>query len=390
MHTATTETNGNGHTPAPVPVIVQPTFSLVRSAYSVQEMNEQIQLIQHQMKEHMKPGEHYGWLPHQNPEKDKPSLFKAGAEKLGFIFQLRPVYDWTDLSLPNGHQQFRGTCDLFHIPSGLWIGQGVGLCTTMEGKYRFRNADRLCPQCGKETILKSKHPGRDGSAPGWYCWQKKGGCGATFPAGAKEIEEQLSGKVEHDNPADYFNTALKMAKKRAHVDAILTATAASDIFTQDIEDMPEVMPKGTAPEAIVVVDAREKPETLRGGTHPTADANGKPAAKRAPKAAPAPRPEDISQEELPEPLPNPWLHRIECVRGVSSLEKGKYIFQVPEAWIIKYPSAEFRNRLTPADLSNIAHCYRRPELREDAIRQVELEREDGIGADDDYNGREVA
>jgi len=33
-----------------------------------------------------------------------------------------------------------------------------------------------------------------------------------------------------------------MAKKRAHVDAILTATAASDIFTQDVEDMPEVIP----------------------------------------------------------------------------------------------------------------------------------------------------
>jgi hypothetical protein len=30
-----------------------------------------------------------------------------------------------------------------------------------------------------------------------------------------------------------------MAKKRAHVDAILTSTAASDIFTQDVEDMAE-------------------------------------------------------------------------------------------------------------------------------------------------------
>ena len=43
-------------------------------------------------------------------------------------------------------------------------------------------------------------------------------------------------RVEYDNPADYYNTALKMAKKRAHVDAILTATAASDCFTQDVED----------------------------------------------------------------------------------------------------------------------------------------------------------
>jgi len=35
------------------------------------------------------------------------------------------------------------------------------------------------------------------------------------------------------------NTILKMAKKRAQVDAVITATAASDIFTQDIEDLPD-------------------------------------------------------------------------------------------------------------------------------------------------------
>jgi hypothetical protein len=33
------------------------------------------------------------------------------------------------------------------------------------------------------------------------------------------------------------NTVLKMAKKRALVDAVLTVLGASDIFTQDIEDM---------------------------------------------------------------------------------------------------------------------------------------------------------
>lgn len=35
------------------------------------------------------------------------------------------------------------------------------------------------------------------------------------------------------------NTVLKMAKKRALVDAVLTATAASDIFDQDLEDLEE-------------------------------------------------------------------------------------------------------------------------------------------------------
>ncbi len=42
---------------------------------------------------------------------------------------------------------------------------------------------------------------------------------------------------------DFFsqiNTVLKMAKKRAYVDGILTATGASSIFTQDIEDIGNV------------------------------------------------------------------------------------------------------------------------------------------------------
>ena len=41
------------------------------------------------------------------------------------------------------------------------------------------------------------------------------------------------------NPADIANTVLKMAKKRAQIDLTLTATAASDCFTQDVEDLPE-------------------------------------------------------------------------------------------------------------------------------------------------------
>jgi hypothetical protein len=41
------------------------------------------------------------------------------------------------------------------------------------------------------------------------------------------------------NPPDLANTVLKMAKKRALVDLCLTATAASDCFTQDLDDLDE-------------------------------------------------------------------------------------------------------------------------------------------------------
>ena len=77
-------------------------------------------------------------------------------------------------------------------------------------------------------------------------------------------------KVEHDNPADHYNTVLKMAKKRALVDAVLTATAASDIFTQDLEDItaniaantpvPAPAVEASAPATPVVIHPVDKEE----------------------------------------------------------------------------------------------------------------------------------
>jgi hypothetical protein len=40
----------------------------------------------------------------------------------------------------------------------------------------------------------------------------------------------------NDDLADSYNTVLKMANKRALVAGILNVTAASDVFTQDLED----------------------------------------------------------------------------------------------------------------------------------------------------------
>jgi hypothetical protein len=41
-------------------------------------------------------------------------------------------------------------------------------------------------------------------------------------------------------PFDFYNTALKIARKRSMIDAVLTASGASEIFTQDVEDNPEL------------------------------------------------------------------------------------------------------------------------------------------------------
>ena len=194
---------------------------------TVQEAIDQTLLIQSVMKDLMKEDEHYGVIPGC---RNKPSLFKAGAEKLCFLFRLAPRFDITMRDLPDGHREYEVITELTHIPTGTVWGQGVGLCTTMESKYRYRNqtAELACPTCGKD-LRRSKNK------PEWYCWQKLGGCGATYPL--DQFEVKAPEKIENPDIADTYNTVLKMAKKRSQVDGILTTTAASDLFTQDIEDL---------------------------------------------------------------------------------------------------------------------------------------------------------
>ena len=47
------------------------------------------------------------------------------------------------------------------------------------------------------------------------------------------------------DPYSIANTILKMAKKRAYVDAALSVASLSDIFTQDLEDMPDMHIRGS-------------------------------------------------------------------------------------------------------------------------------------------------
>lgn len=181
----------------------------------------------------MTEGEHFGRIPGCG---DKPTLYKAGAEVLATTFGLAPTFKITRTDLANGHREYEIVCTLVHIATGVIVGEGVGTCSTMESKYRWRTGGRSCPECGKSgTLLKSKQK------PEWFCWAKKGGCGGVWPLNSdvgREIGEQNTDRVENPDVADTYNTVLKMAKKRAQVDCTLTAVGASDILTQDLEDLP--------------------------------------------------------------------------------------------------------------------------------------------------------
>lgn len=120
---------------------------------------------------------------HQNhdfgvvPGSAKPTLLKPGAEKILMMMGLRSEFEIVDSTrdFENGFFQYQVRCKLFK--GDTLITEGLGACNTKEKKYRNQDAFTL------------------------------------------------------------DNTVLKMAKKRALVDATLLVASLSDIFTQDLEDL---------------------------------------------------------------------------------------------------------------------------------------------------------
>lgn len=216
------------------------SLDLTTSALDPNAMQRQINLIQQHMQRNMKEGEHFGKIPGCG---DKPALLKSGAEKLCFIFQFAAEFDVKQVDLAGGHREYQVTCRLVHRPSGRLVGSGVGCCSTMESKYRFRVGAGEKTSIGVPKEFWDCRADNPQKAAGILkaLANENGIEGDKFGTAKNEsgmwVITTKGDRVEHDNPADYFNTCLKMAKKRAHVDATLTSTAASDIFAQDIEEM---------------------------------------------------------------------------------------------------------------------------------------------------------
>lgn len=223
---------------------VASTAIVARDELSLADLLGQASLIETVMREAMRDGVHYGRIPGI----DKPTLYKPGAEKLLVTFRLAPYYDSEKIWHDDGHLTVVTTCTLKHIPTDYVIATGEGMCTSRESKYAWRQGGRTCPACGSVgTIKKSKFPPREGDypgwqkgdPPGWYCYGKVGGCGANFAAADGSIvEQQEVARIPNPDIADTWNTVLKMADKRALTAAVLNGTAASDVFTQDVEDGP--------------------------------------------------------------------------------------------------------------------------------------------------------
>lgn len=162
------------------------------------------QLMQTMMKENV----HYGVIRGCKT----PSLYKPGSEMLLMMFRISVDPLVEDLS-DSEHIRYRVRCRGVAL-DGSVVGVGVGECSTAEEKYAYRRA--VCDEEFDQT-----DPIRQRIK-----WRRDGG-------------KAYSEKQVRVNPSDLANTILKMAKKRAQIDMCLTVLGASDIFSQDLEDLSD-------------------------------------------------------------------------------------------------------------------------------------------------------
>lgn len=218
--------------------IVQPRSVVTRDAIAA--ATEQRKLVAEFVHANMKEGHDFGVIPGT----PKPSLWKPGAEKLVELFRCTPHFTLVktvedfDRSPPLFSYVFSVTLE--QRDSGAVVAEGYGSCNSLEDRYRWRRQNPQCPTCSAESLFRSKKKGE-----GYFCWSKKGGCGATFKEDDKAATEAFSsaGRVANEDTASLANTILKMATKRALVAAALMLARISDMFTQDVEDMQQKKPR---------------------------------------------------------------------------------------------------------------------------------------------------
>jgi len=162
----------------------------------------------------LKKGTHYDVIPGT----DRPALLKAGAEKVAATFRLAPKCKIeSEGGRHAGYFRHIVTCSLYSIGSEVFVGEGVGICSTDEEKYRWQVAinhehfESFDPSQRRIKFKKDRDSGE-----------------------VIKIEQVASDFADKDN------TVLKMSAKRALVAAILNATACSDMFTQDEDFLEEV------------------------------------------------------------------------------------------------------------------------------------------------------
>jgi hypothetical protein len=193
-------------------VIDNAQMSLIESVdiQSIALTMQKIMSMQAVVQKTLKREHDFGVIPGTN----KHTLLKPGAEKILMMFGLTSEYELIDKieDFTKGFFSYSIKCIL--TKNGNKITEGVGQCNTYESKYRWRwvKENEVPQHIDKESLI---------SKPDKY------------------NNKLTIFRIENDDPYTLANTVLKMAKKRAQIDATLTVASLSEVFTQDLEDMRE-------------------------------------------------------------------------------------------------------------------------------------------------------
>lgn len=220
-----------------------------------------------ELKEMLVEGVDYGVIPGT----DKPVLLLPGAQKICTFFGYAPHYelacieDWNGSSYGEPLFYYKYTCVL--SKGGNPVGEGQGSCNSWESKYRYRwvKAEDIPARYSQEevdaftvregsifefdfAVKKSETSGKYGKSLDY--WQRFHD--AIEATRARHVERDTKNgkkwgweidatlyRIPNDQFADIINTCQKMGQKRAYVAATLSATGASQYFTQDLEDTTE-------------------------------------------------------------------------------------------------------------------------------------------------------
>lgn len=199
-------------------------MSVIDQSMTVAQLEGLFNRIKEFQSKVMKDGTHYGEIP---GTKNK-SLWKAGADTLQVAFNLGHEFIVEDLSTSDCFR-YRVRARIIHTVTGKFLGEGIGEASTDEEKYKWRS-----PVGGEfeDTPVDRRREK----------WRKSG-----YDENGRFSSSPLKIKQVRTDFYDQANTVLKMAAKRAKIDAILTVTGCGDLFSDDDDvESTEVRKSNTA------------------------------------------------------------------------------------------------------------------------------------------------
>ena len=177
---------------------------------SVAETVVKVRTLQSTLKTILTENHDYGKIPGCG---DKPTLLKPGAEKILMAMGITATYEMIEHTESfDGLGFFAYTVKCTLLKNGIKITEGLGHANSKEKKWALEYVyEKDLPEGTAKEVLKKK-----------------------------KIETQKGTFYKYEVDADAnskANTILKMAKKRAQIDAVLSVASLSEIFTQDFDDI---------------------------------------------------------------------------------------------------------------------------------------------------------